>query len=290
MKILKRIPPSIIEKIKRLLLVLLGSLISAVGVSLFIKPFKLLSGGITGIALIINIIRPIDIGIAVLVLNIPLFILAWKKLNTDFAIYSLVGTISLSLCISLVAYLNIYTGITDTLLASIIGGVLNGIGTGTVFRQRASCGGTDIVSVLLRDKVAISIPTLGFIINIFVVALGIVLSNFQIGAYTLVSMYVSSQVCNQILSGMQKKKMLIVATDKFEGIAEAINTELGRGATLLYGEGSFTHEFKCLVYCIVSASQLTRTLALIKQADSNAFVTISEVSEVRGNGFKKPLF
>ena len=290
MKIIRKIPPYIMEKIKRLLLVLLGSLISAIGISLFIKPFELLGGGITGLALIINIIRPIDIGLVVLVLNIPLFILAWKKLNTDFAIYSLVGTISFSLCMSLVAYLNIYTGVTDTLLASIIGGVLNGIGGGIVFRQRASCGGTDIISILLRDKVAISIPTLGFIINIFVVALGVVLSNFQIGAYTLVSMYVTSQVCNQILSGMQKKKMLIVATDKFDAIAEAINTELGRGATLLYGEGSFTHEFKCLVYCIVSASQLTRTLALIKQADNDAFVTISEVSEVRGNGFKKPLF
>jgi len=234
MKILKKIPPFILEKIKRLLLVLLGSLISAVGISLFITPFKLLAGGITGIALIINIIHPVDIGLVVLLFNIPLFILAWKKLNTDFAIYSLVGTISFSLFISLVSHLYIYPGITDTLLASIIGGVLNGIGGGIVFRQRASCGGTDIVSILLRDKVTISIPTLGFVINIFVVALGIVLSNFQIGAYTLISMYVSSQVSNQILSGMQKKKMLIIATDKF--------------------------------------------------------VTISEVSEVRGNGFKKPVF
>jgi len=290
MKILKKIPPFILEKIKRLLLVLLGSLICAVGISLFITPFKLLAGGITGIALIINIIHPVDVGLVVLLFNIPLFILAWKKLNTDFAIYSLVGTISFSLFISLVSHLYIYPGITDTLLASIIGGVLNGIGGGIVFRQRASCGGTDIVSILLRDKVTISIPTLGFVINIFVVALGVVLSNFQIGAYTLISMYVSSQVCNQILSGMQKKKMLIIATDKFEKIAAAINTELKRGATLLYGEGSFTHEFKCMVYCIVSASQLTRTLALIKEADEKAFVTISEVSEVRGNGFKKPVF
>ena len=277
-------------KIKRLLLVLVGSLISAVGVSLFIAPNKLLSGGLTGLALMINIVHPINVGLIILIMNIPLFILAWRKLNRDFAIYSLIGTAAFSVSLTITSLVVVKTGITDILLASVIGGVLTGLGSGLVLRQRATCGGTDIISVLLRGKVAISIPTIGFIINGFIVAIGMVLTSVQLGAYTFVSMYVSSYVCNEILTGIQKKKMLIVATDSYEEVASAINTDIKRGSTLLYGEGSFTRKFKCTIYCIVAASELSHTLAIIKHADEQAFVTISEVSEVHGNGFKKPVF
>jgi uncharacterized membrane-anchored protein YitT (DUF2179 family) len=279
-----------IMKIKRLLLILVGNLISAIGINFFIVPNKLLSGGLTGLALVFNILHPLNVGLIVLLMNIPLFILAWRKLNRDFAIYSLIGAVSLSVFLTLTSLVVVNTGITDILLASLIGGVLTGLGAGIILRQSATSGGTDIIAVLLKGKVAISIPTIGFIINGFIVVIGMILTNVQLGTYTLVSMYVSSYVCNQILTGVQKKKMLIIATDSYEEVASAINSDIRRGSTLLYGEGSFTRNFKCTIYCIVAASELSHTLLIIKQADDQAFVTISEVSEVHGNGFKKPVF
>lgn len=276
------------EFIKKIIFITLGSFITATGINLFIIPSKLLSGGLSGISIIIHYLFNISVGIILLLLNIPLFILSALKINKKFTILTIIGTVSLSTCLIMTTpFVHIISPVeeTDKLLYCIYGGVLTGIGIGIVFANDGSTGGIDIISTLVKIKYNIDIGMGSFIINSIIIAIGSVLFNYKVGLYTLVVMYISSIFTDKALKGFNKQKMLFIITNKQKEVSSAVMLNLKRGVTVLYGEGAYTKNKKNIIYCIVSPRQLPKIKNIIKEIDRNAFISIIDASEVQGKGF-----
>lgn len=209
------------ENLKRLVLVLMGSLTYAIGVNMFLIPHKLLSGGVAGIAIMLQYITGLQSGYFVLLINIPIFLIAIKSVDLDFGVFSFIGMISMSTFLLLTKNITQFYLMDDVLLSCICGGVLSGAGMGVIFKNRASQGGTDIFSVLAKRKFGIKLSTIDFIINCIIVTIGVVIGSFEIGVYTIISMFVKSQVMSKVIEGVEGKKILFVhyqSTRKCEAV------------------------------------------------------------------------
>lgn len=276
------------EFIKKSLMISMGSIISSIGVNLFIIPSKLLSGGLSGVSLIIHYLFNIPMGLLLLLLNIPLLILSILKIDKKFTLFTVIGTLSLSLGLIITEPLTLLLSpVSDVnrLLYCIYGGAIGGLGSGVVFSNQGSTGGIDIISVLAKRKYNMDIGMASFAINLIIVTIGSIFFGIIVGLYTLISMYISSAVMDRVLKGFSRQKMLIIVTKKTDVVASAIMNKLHRGITILYGEGAYTKEKLNIIYCIVSPTQLPKIKQLVREIDADAFLSITDTSEVQGKGF-----
>ncbi|MCX7884863.1 MAG: YitT family protein [Caloramator sp.] len=276
------------DKMERIIMVLIGALMCSIALNVFIIPHKLLSGGVSGISIIIQYLFGISAGYLIFIFNVPIFLFGMKEVDRDFIIFSLIGMISFSVFLIVTKNVSEYIRINDILLSSIYGGVLNGIGMGITFRNRASQGGTDIIAVAVKKKYGINISTVSFSINALIVLAGAAINNFEVALYTLIFMYVGYYVMDKVIDGFDRKKMLFIVTEKEKEVSEAIMQEIGRGITLIYGEGAYTGDSKKIIYCIVTSTQLSKTKKIIEDIDEKSFMSIIDASEVHGRGFKRP--
>lgn len=278
------------EFIKRIIALFLGSFLVAISINAFIIPHKFLSGGVAGVAIIVEYLANIPSGYLILLLNIPIFLIGMKEVDKDFTIFSFLGMISMSLFLIWTKPLGNMLMVEDKLLSSIYAGVTGGIGIGVIFRNRASMGGTDIIAVVLKKKLGINISTLSFAMNAIVVLIGVFINTIEIALYTLISMYITSIVMERVIDGLDRKKLLFIVTEKEEEVSNAIMEKMGRGVTYFYGEGAYTGDRKKILYCIVTLNQTIRTKKIIEDIDSEAFISVLDASEVHGKGFKGPAF
>lgn len=276
------------EFIKKSLLISFGGFLNAVAMNLFIVPSKLLNGGLSGISLILLYLFKIPVGLSLLLLNIPLLILSILKINKRFTLFTIIGTLSLSLSLGITEPLaNILSPVSDAsrLLYCIYGGVLSGFGIGVVFSNEGSTGGIDIISMFAKRRYNMDIGTASFIINLIIIGIGAIFFGFEVGLYTLIVMYLASALTDKVLKGFGRQKMLIIITQKTEKVSSAVMHKLNRGITILYGEGAYSKEKLNILYCIVSPKQLPKLKQLIHDIDNNAFLSITDTSEVQGKGF-----
>lgn len=270
-----------------ILFIVLGSFLGSIGVNMFLIHASLLSGGVTGVALILQYIFKVQAGYVILILNIPLFILSLKKLNRRFSLYSLVGILTFSISLILTHPISNILNINDKLLYCIYGGVVNGVGFGLVFSHRGSTGGFDIISMLIRKKYSsYNIGKISFGINLIIVAISAFIFGLPTALYTLIAMFTTSVVLDNVVKGLNQSKAVLIITEKEEEVAELIMKRLHRGVTCIYGEGGFTKVKKKIIYCIVPLSQVPELKAIIVNADDKAFLSILDASEVQGKGFK----
>ena len=276
--------------IKNFFFILLGSLISSLGINLFISKANLLSGGATGISLIIQYLFKFPAGYTVLLLNIPLLILSYKYLNKRFTIFSIIGIISFSSFLILTAPLKGLIGTNDTLLLCLYGGVLNGIGIGIIFSNHGSGGGANIISALIKVKHDdFNIGQISFCVNMIIVCIGIFFFGVTSALYTIASMYITAEVTDRIIHGIKKQKLVLIITTKEKEICSGILYKMHRGVTFLYGEGAYTGKHQKILFCTVALHQIPELKLIIKEIDNNAFMIIVDASEVRGKGFKSDL-
>lgn len=270
------------------LIIFLGCMISSLGVNIFLSHARLLSGGVTGIGLLLEYTLGIPVGVVVFLLNIPLLLIGSRKLNKSFIIYTTFGMISLSLSLIItkpLAHLPSLDNL-DLLLYCIYGGVLCGIGYGLVFLRHGSTGGTDIITMLIRKKYSnYNIGGLGFSLNLVIILIGASISGIPEGLYTLVSLFIQSIVLDKMLKGFSSKKLLLILTVKEDEIIDYVINDLNRGITSLFAEGEYTHDKKKMLYCIVTSRQMIELKTAIHCIDPGAFITIVDASEVRGKGF-----
>jgi len=268
-----------------LLLILVGGMIGGISFNVFLIPHRLLSGGVSGIALILNYLLGVNPGIMIFVLNIPIFLLGYKFVDKEFILLSLVGMTAFSVSIDAFSFLRDIVYIEDILLSCLYGGVLNGIGMGIVFRNRASQGGIDIIAVIAKKYFSMNIGSTSMMLNFFIVAVGSVFYGLKPAMYTLVLMYVASNVTDKVIQGFGRSKSVIIITDKEQKVADEILKQLGRGVTYLEGEGAYTGNKKKVVYCIVTMNQLAKLKQIVKEIDDKAFMSVSDTAEVLGHGF-----
>lgn len=269
-----------------ILVIFTGCFISSLGVNLFLTHAKLLSGGATGVALIIEYQTGFQSGFTVFLLNIPLFILSYKKLSKSFTLYSAIGMLSLSSSLIITKPLAALIDVNDILLYCIYGGVLCGFGYGLVFLRSGSTGGTDIITMLIRKKYEnFEIGKVGFFINCMVVIVGAMIFGIPKALYTLISIFIQGLVLDIVIKGFSSKKLLLILTEKEDEVIHYIIKDMNRGITSLNAKGEFTHENKRMLYCIVTARQMLELKMKIYAIDPKAFITVIDVSEVRGKGF-----
>jgi len=272
--------------IKNIFLILLGSLISSLAINLFISKAKLLSGGASGISLIIQYLFNFPAGYSILLINIPLLILSYKCLNKRFTIFTFVGTISFSLFLILTSPLKGLINTDDILLLCLYGGVLNGIGVGLMFSNHGSAGGLNIISALIKVKHDnFNIGQISFCINVLIVCIATFFFGITSALYTIAAMFITAEVTDKIINGLSKQKLVLIITKKEKEICSGILYKMHRGVTFLYGEGAYTGKHEKILFCTISLHQIPELKLIVKEIDNEAFMIFLDASEVKGKGF-----
>jgi uncharacterized membrane-anchored protein YitT (DUF2179 family) len=269
-------------------LILLGAFIQAMALRLFLVPSDLVSGGISGLAQLINHYSSFPIGLIVLLGNIPLFILGWQYLGGPrFAVRTILSILAFSIFTDTLALFMPGSGVTDDLvLNTLYGGLLLGIGLGIVYRGRGTSGGTDILGRILNRHFGITISQ-AYLITDSVVVLG---AGFVFGwskaLYGLVLIYVSGLAAEVALQGTNIIRTAMIVTAETEAVTHAIMHDLERGVTILSGTGGYTGEPRAVIYCTVSRMEINRLKILVHDIDPRAFMVIGQAQEALGEGFK----
>lgn len=272
--------------LRKYLVVLLGSMITALSLNLFLIPANIAPGGLSGVAILLHHLAKLPVGLTILGLNIPLFLWSLKYFNAGFMFSSLFGMISLSVFTDCFAWLPVVTQ--DVLLSAVYGGVLMGLGLGIVFTAGSSTGGTDIAAQILKKHFpSVSVGRFVLIIDAFIVILaGIVFTKWEVTLYSAVALYITTYIIDLMVEGINFAKVAYIISDKPSSISEGISDSLSRGTTALHAFSHFTGDEKTVLLCVVKKYEITRLKMLIKSLDPNAFVILSDAREVLGNGFK----
>ncbi|KJS14521.1 MAG: membrane protein [Peptococcaceae bacterium BRH_c4b] len=263
-----------------------GVLLTTLGLDLFLIPNKIAAGGVSGIAIVVHYLAGAPVGMTMLVLNVPLFLMGIYRLGLKFGFRSLYGTISLSLLVDALApYMPVLTK--DPMLASVFGGVLVGLGLGLVFRFRGTTGGTDLAAAVLRTYTGANVGQLLFLVDAMVVlAAGFAFNSWELGMYALITIFVTAWLIDLVQEGISYAKAFIIISENSDAIAEAVLNQMNRGATALKGRGMYTGADKDVLLVVVNRSQVTVLKDLVHREDPGAFVVMADVHEVLGEGFK----
>jgi uncharacterized membrane-anchored protein YitT (DUF2179 family) len=275
--------------IKRCIYIILSSFVSALAVNIFFVPHELLSGGIGGIALIIQYVTKIPAGYSIIFFNIPLFIFSVKKIDLEFTVLTIIGTIAQSIFLILTKDVSNYYYVKDILLSCIYGGVLQGAAVGIIISNHGSLGGSDIVCVYARKTHDIDVGEMTLAINFFIISIGALLFGLDIGLYTLMTMYLVSYFIDKVIKGFNRKKLLFIISNKSGEITQKIKEELNRNSTLILAEGGYSKEGIKIIYCILSLAEVPKAKHIVDELDKRAFLSILDTSEVKGKGFKSVL-
>ena len=265
-----------------------GCLVAAGSINIFVVPSSLLTGGVTGIAIIFYFLAGLPIGVQTLLYNVPLLIASYKLLGKKYTIDVVIGTLMFSFALDATKFLAAYTPTDDLMLAAIYGGVFNGIGYGIVFRMNGSTGGFDILGAIFKKYYSMEIGSVIFGFNCVIVAIAGGLFSVSSAMLTLICMYITSQMTNRVIDGLNQRKAVLIVSDKAKDIAEGIITDIGRGVTFLNGEGAYTGDPKKIVMVVVSMTQIAKIKIIVNTLDKNAFMLILSASEVMGRGFTRP--
>lgn len=269
---------------KDIVLISAGAFIYAFGVNYFFVANKLADGGIAGISVILHYLFNFNISTTYLVLNVPLVIMGYKLIGGKFIVKTFYGTAMTSLAFRV--FQNYLGPMDDKLIASIFGGLIIGIGLGTIFVGGGSSGGADILVKILNKYFDIPVGKAFLALDSFVLsALGILFGR-DIFMYTLVGLFISTKAIDFIQDGVDKAKALMIISDKSEEIKNEIMKQTGRGVTIINARGGYTNDNKEVLYCILGRYEVTTVKRIVKNIDRKAFMSISEVSEVLGEGFK----
>lgn len=271
----------------RYLIILIGMFISSIGINGFIRPAHLLGGGVTGLATMINYITDINVGFLTFLINIPIFILGFIYLEKDFCITSLINMVLFSVILGVTQDIGNYINIKDILLQSAYGGILCGVGVGLTFRAKSSQGGTDIIGAILKTKRNVAVKNTALAFNIVIVLCGSFLFGMNLALYTLISMFLNAQTMAIVKDAFFEEKSVMVFTEKSQEIANDIMTDLVRGVTFFNAEGGYTHEEKKIVYCVALSKEIPKIKEIALKYDKRAFISVNDVNEVRGKGFKE---
>lgn len=274
------------QDVKNVLIITVGCFIGGAAFSFLTYPNNIVSGGLTGVAQIINLLTGLPVGVMVVIMNVPLFIVSWRKFGLRFIIYSLIGMLMSNIAIDLLNTLHL-TLTEDTLLASVYGGLLKGFGYGLVFHTGATSGGTDIISRLLRRRYGhINFGTISLALDaVVVVAFAVIFRRYDSAMYTVITMFVSSRVVNLILYGLVNSSVCYIITTQPHEMAQIIGNELRRGATILKGEGAYSGQEHDVVLCAVKRQQIPALRRIVSEQDAGAFVIVTESHEVFGKNF-----
>lgn len=271
--------------IQKIFFITIGALLMAAGLELFLIPNKIIDGGIVGISIIISELTKLKLGILLLVLNLPFLYIGYKQIGKTFALSTLYAVAMMSLFTSLLHHTPVVT--TDSLLATVFGGVILGIGVGTVIRNGGSLDGTEIMAILLNSKTPFSVGQIVMFCNIFILGSAGFVFGWDKAMYSLLTYYIAFKLIDVVVEGLDESKVLWIISDNHKEIAESLMNSLGRGVTYLHGEGAYSNEKKNVIFLVINRLEEAKVKSLIDDIDEDAFLAVGHINDVKGAHYKK---
>lgn len=267
--------------------IIIGAFLMAVSTALFLLPNQLSTGGISGISTILYYLCNYPVGLTMLLINVPLFVIAMVKVNKRLFFKSILGTVLLSVFIDLLENLSPITN--DRFLACIYGGIIMGIGTAIILKAGASTGGTDLLSYVIRtynnkfksSRVIIIVDTIIIFFNI------IFFKEIEIGLYSVIAIYLMGKMIDIIFEGIYFTKIMFIISEKYEEISKEIGILVKRGSTGIYSKGMYSGKQNVMLFCVASRKEVAEIKQIIKQIDKNAFIVTTDAIETLGKGFSE---
>jgi len=267
--------------------IILGAFMWAISINGILVHHRLLSGGVSGLALVIYYLVPkLSIGLMVFLINIPIFIMGWTMISGKFFVFSLLGMISFSFFLGVTTKLQIF--VENPLLACLFAGVISGVGSGLIFRAGGSGGGTGIIAMVLNRRFSVRVGFVSFFLNCVPLVLGAFLLDLNAALYSIIYVYTSGSVMDRIITSFSERRSVWIISSQSSEICGQILTKLRRGATLLSGKGAYTQSPIEVIYSVISPFELAKLKDLVITIDPKAFLIINETQEVIGRGFDQP--
>jgi uncharacterized membrane-anchored protein YitT (DUF2179 family) len=282
------VKPRLRQQIVPTIYIVVGSAVMAIAYNLFLIPHRIVPGGVGGIAMILNYYLNTPVGLAIFVLNVPLFVLGIRTLGLTYGVKSLIGVAVSSLLIDGLTYVFHLGPATDNIiLACIFGGILLGAGLGLVFRGGGSTGGSDIVGQVLHHYTNLSTGTAILVVDFLVItAAGFAFRQFELALYGYMNLYLATRAIDLVLEGLSYTRAMFIISDSAPTIARSITTSMNRGATVVNATGAYTGERKDMVFSVMAKREVSRAREIAKEVDPHAFIIITDVYEVLGEGFR----
>jgi uncharacterized membrane-anchored protein YitT (DUF2179 family) len=257
----------------------IGSTLCAIATNSILIPNNFLTGGVTGICLIIHRIIPVvDVGLLYFLLNIPLFAMAWMSVGRRFFVFSILGASTLTIALLSVKF--IHFQLEDKMLNALLAGLIQGVGAGLCLRTSGSQGGTDILSIMLLKRFSISIGSTILGLNCIVLLLISVYYTIDALLYTIIVVFVGSKVIDIVVTGFSQRKSVVIISPEWEKISQEILKDIRRGVTILKGEGGYKRSDEHILYAVIAFREIGALKRIVRNIDPNAFVVISNTLEV----------
>jgi uncharacterized membrane-anchored protein YitT (DUF2179 family) len=269
-------------------LIAAGTLLQALAMRLFLVPAHLASGGVSGLAQIINYYTGWPIGLMIFIGNLPLFLLGWRFLGGPrFALRTAIAIALFSFFTDFLVIFLPVEGLTpDLVLNALFGGLISGVGFGLVYRGRGTSGGSDILARILNHWRGVPISQSYLITDALIIFLAGLAFSWENALYSLVMLYVSGLAAEGITEGSNVVRTALIITAQPELVAQKILNEMERGVTVVPARGAYTGEARTVLYCVVSRSEVVQIKSLVREADPRAFMVIGQAHEVLGEGFR----
>jgi uncharacterized membrane-anchored protein YitT (DUF2179 family) len=280
------------SKLNHYIILTLGTILMALSINLVYEPLEMVTGGVTGLAIVIKKVSSlwikdgIPIWLTNIILNIPLLIAAVLVRGKTFLKNTLYATVSLSIAIYIIPTYDIVYQ--DYLLASVFGGLIGGVGLGLVFVTLSSTGGTDLLAMIINKyKPYYSVPQILIVIDGIIVLAGVISFGVTKALYAIIAVYITTKVSDGILEGLKFAKMAYVISDYYDEIAQQIMKDLDRGVTGVSATGMYSNKDKKMLFCVVSKKEIVELTEIVAKIDPRAFIIVSDVREVMGEGFRE---
>lgn len=268
-----------------ILTIVLGAAIAAFSIEEFLSPNRIFDGGITGVSMILTSKLTVNLGLMVIILNIPFLIAALKQLGKKFIVKTVTAMTVFSVTLGFFEPMQRITD--DSLLATVFGGVVLGIGVGLVLRGGGCLDGTEIVGIFVSRKTSLSVGRVVLMINVVIYLIAGLIFGIESGLYSMLMYFITSKVIDIVELGLEQAKAVMIITDQGEEVAEDIYEKLGRTVTFIRGEGLVSGTNKDILYCVVTRAEIAEVRNLVRDMDCSAFTTITDVSEIIGTHIKR---
>ncbi len=257
-----------------------GAAIYSAGLNLFLIPNDVIDGGVTGISLLVQELTGIPFSLLIVALNLPFFYIGYRRLGLRLALSSTFAIVVLSLCSSVFEEMTPATS--DPFLSTIFGGIIIGIGIGIVIKCGGSTDGTEIMAIWLENRCAFSVGEIIMFFNLFILSAAGFIFNWNSAMYSLIAYFICSRMLDAVSTGLDSSKGVFIITTAYDEVTDSIVHGMHRAVTRLHGQGGFLKDDKDVLYCVVSRLEVTKLKQVVREIDSNAFLSVFDVQEVQG--------
>lgn len=272
------------ELTKKYFLVTIGAILASIGLELFLIPNHVIDGGVVGISIMLEHITDISLSMFLVLLNIPFAILGWKQIGFKFSVCGSISIILLAIFSEIVAH-NFQPITTDAFLASIFGGIIDGLGVGLIIKAGGFLDGTNVVSIIMDRKSVFSVGEVEMFINFFILSSAGFLFGWDKAMYSLFAYYIISKSIDVAVKGLNEAYTVMIITNEYEEVKSALLEKMNRGVTVIYGEGGYSGQETRILYTIVTRFEIDEMKGIISDIDDKAFITINSVNDVIGGKF-----